>query len=137
MREYVFGLLADDATLAAAAGFADTQALSAAMFGSNAVDDKPGPRPFIVLHWGNVDSQKFGSTGRRDLTIWVYDEPADYTRIDAVLRRARTLIESAVGVQTEVGWLNAVDWLGESDDLWDESYGAITRNMSLRCVGTI
>jgi hypothetical protein len=133
----VYGLLATDAALATAAGYADTTHLSAAIFGSNSVDDVPAPRPFIVLHWGSVEPTRYGTVGRRELTIWVYDEPADYARIDAMLRRIRTLISSAVGVATTLGWLHQVDWLGESDDLWDESYQAIARNVVLRCVGTI
>lgn len=138
MREYMYGLISGDATLADIAGYADTQELSAAVFASNSVDTPP-TRPFIAIHWSSTNAVLFrdSSVSSRNLSIWAYDKPADYTRIDNILRRIRTLVTLAVGVQTELGWLHQVDWLGESDDLWDESYQAIARNVSLRCVGTI
>lgn len=129
MRKLVWSLITGDATL-------NAEGVVAASVLADQSVDSPTVRPFLVLRWGPV-VRGVGSVQVRDLTVWVHDEPADFARIDRIIRRLRTLLESAVGMQEGGGgWLVQADWQGDSADLADDAYGTITRNTSFRVVAS-
>ena len=101
-----------------------------------AVDvDTPGARPFLQLRWGR-NSEGLDVSTRRDLVIWVHDEPGDYTRIDAIIFRLRSLIPSLVPSTDANGWLQGVEWTGDSEDLIDDGHRTIARNTGFTLVGS-
>jgi hypothetical protein len=90
--------------------------------------ESPEQRPFMVLRWGN-ETPAFGTTGTEFLTVWVYDEPGDYGRIDSALLAIRNVLTSAVQVAgTDNKILTQADWSGNSEDLYDDMFACITKN---------
>jgi len=103
---------------------------------SFAVDvDTPQDRPFLQLRWG-VNSVGLDVSTRRSLVIWVHDKPGDYTKIDAIILRLRSLIPSLVPSQDTQGWLQGARWEGDSEDLTDDGHRTIARNTSFTLVGS-
>lgn len=97
--------------------------------------DTPSERPFVQLRWNNT-IPGLGTVDRRDLVVWVHDEPGDYDRIDSIIRRIKTIMGSLVGLPHEEGHLMTCEWTGDSADLTDDGHGTITRTTSFSIVGT-
>jgi len=103
---------------------------------SFAVDvDTPSARPFLQLRWGRNDEGLDVST-RRSLVIWVHDKPGDYTKIDNIILRLRTLIPTLISSRDANGWLQGVEWTGDSEDLTDDGHRTIARNTGFVLVGS-
>jgi hypothetical protein len=66
----------------------------------------------------------------------VHDQPGDYTKIDAIIYRLRSLIPSLVPSRDTQGWLQGVVWEGDSEDLTDDGHRTIARNTSFTLVGS-
>lgn len=88
-------------------------------------------RPYIGLRW---QPEQVGYVAARDSRIRsvdmaVYDDPDDYSRIDAILRWATTVLESASGqADPETGrWVADIRWAGSGSDLRDDARGTILR----------
>lgn len=106
---------------------------------SFAVDvDTPGVKPFLQLRWGgNAVGLRNTQVSRRTLTIWVHDEPGDYSvKIDPIILRLRALLPTLEGQSNGAGHLVAVEWTGDSEDLADDGHRTITRNSSFSLVGS-
>jgi hypothetical protein len=103
-----------------------------------AVDvDTPDTRPFLQLRWGRNDvALSQTEIGRRTLTIWVHDQPGDYGVIDSIVLRLRALLPTLVGQNNGLGYLIAVEWSGDSEDLADDGHRTIARNSSFVLVGS-
>jgi hypothetical protein len=103
-----------------------------------AVDvDTPDARPFLQLRWGRNDvALSQTEVGRRTLTIWVHDQPGDYGVIDSIVLRLRALLPTLVGQSNGLGYLIAVEWSGDSEDLADDGHRTIARNSSFVLVGS-
>lgn len=103
-----------------------------------AVDvDTPELRPFLQLRWGRNDSALSKTQiGRRTLALWVHDQPGDYGRIDSIILRLRTLLPTLVGQTNGLGYLIAVEWTGDSEDLADDGHRTITRHADFVLVGS-
>lgn len=85
-------------------------------------------RPFINLKWGTTNPAPFGNVAQQTtLVAWVHDDPNDYERIDAILRRLRVLIPSLVGLQDTNDYVSQVAWTGDGPDLKDDGHRTITR----------
>lgn len=108
-----------------------------AVYGSNSVDSAPEDC-FIVLHW-ETTTKAFGLVGSPQLTVWVYDKERDYSlRIDPAIDRVKTIFTEAVHVPGSDGiTLTAATWNGDSDDLFDDGYNAITRTASFSLSGHV
>lgn len=103
---------------------------------SFAVDvDTPQDRPFLQLRWGS-NGVGLDTVTRRNLTIWVHDQPGDYGRIDSIILRLRSLLVALEGQSTGSGYVVAVEWTGDSEDLTDDGHKTITRNTSFSLVGS-
>lgn len=103
---------------------------------SFAVDvDTPQSRPFLQLRWGR-NNVGMDVVTRRDLTIWVHDEPGDYGRIDSIITQLRTLLPSLEGSINAGSRLLVAEWTGDSEDLADDGHRTITRTTSYSLVGT-
>lgn len=130
MRELVYGSIIADATLN-----------SLGVTGANTYGvevDTPADKFFVQLRWG-INSLGLAKTAvtKRTLTIWVHDEPGDYSvKIDPTILRLRSLLPTLEGVSNGLGHVVAVEWNGDSEDLADDGHGTITRNVSFLLVGS-
>jgi hypothetical protein len=129
MRSLIFSTIVTDSELIAAGIDAAT---------SFAVDvDTPQTRPFLQIRWGKTDvGLSRTAVGRRTVVIWVHDEPGDYTKIDNILARIKELLPTLEGQSNGSGYVIAVEWTGDSEDLADDGHGTITRNTSYSLVGS-
>lgn len=127
MRAIIFQAIINDVSLNAQ-GITDDS--------SFAVDvDTPSNRPFLQLRWGRNDEGLDVAT-RRNLVVWVHDEPGDYSRIDTIIKRLRVLFPSLVPTVYAGGALMGVEWAGDSEDLTDDGHKTIARNTSFVLVGS-
>lgn len=93
--------------------------------------DTPPPGPFIVIKWDTMSPGVTWGRGARGVTMWVYDDPADYQRIEQMIERIKTLMQSATHVEGSDGYvLTTAKWTGDSEDLYDDAYGRILRQTS-------
>lgn len=133
-RAKVYDLLSTDSELLALGLTPDT------IYGSQSLDTPLNAgAPFLVQRWGGVpvlntlvtvQSTRTLPSKRQELAIWVYDKPGDYARIDAIIKRVRTTLASVEALQTDDGWITQIDWTGDGEDLYDDTYEAIMRTSS-------
>jgi hypothetical protein len=97
--------------------------------------DTPQGRPFLQLRWGRTDPGLDVVT-RRNLVVWVHDEPGDFTRIDDIVLRLRPLIVGLIGLANGLGHVVGVEWTGDSEDLADDGHRTIARWASFVLVGS-
>ncbi len=101
-----------------------------------AVDvDTPQVRPFVQLRWG-TNNPGLDVVTRRFLTIWVHDEPGDYSRIDRIVFRLRQILPLLEGTVNGSQSILAVEWTGDSEDLTDDGHQTIARTASFELVGS-
>lgn len=92
-------------------------------------------KPFgVLIHQGPLPG--ISSHMQARTTLWVHDEPGDYTRIDEALRVARNYLLSAVPVLLDGVWLNDVRWEGTSDDLLDTERRTNVKNATFLLTGS-
>jgi hypothetical protein len=126
MRALIRQTLVNDAALA-------SHGLMASAIVSG-VADSMQHRPFINLRFGD-DNPGLGPITRRNLVVWVHDEPDDYTRIDAILLRVRAVLELLNGATVEGGNVMQIHWQTSSSDLADTDRGTILRTATYQIVG--
>jgi hypothetical protein len=129
MRALIYGALVNDSVL---------NGLGINSESSFAIDvDTPQTRPFLQIRWGlNEIGLKNTAVSRRTLTVWVHDEPGDYTRIDEILYRVKSLLPTLDGQSNGLGHVVSIEWTGDSEDLADDGHGTITRNTGFSLVGS-
>lgn len=94
------------------------------------------PTPHLILRMG-AREPGIGQVFRRSLEVWAHDQPGDYGIIDGLLNRCRLVLEAIQAFHTEDGkWITCVEWQGDSEDLFDEGPGTITRNSSFLIIGS-
>jgi hypothetical protein len=87
--------------------------------------DSPPQDLFVVLRWGVTDRGPGRNAGSvENLSVWAYNRQTDYGPILDVLSRCRTVL---LGIRGP-GAIIQVDYRGDSEDLWDDGYRAVTRN---------
>jgi hypothetical protein len=127
MRAFLMDAITGDPTL---------NALGIVEESSFAVDvDTPQQRPFLQLRWGR-NNVGMDVVTRRDLVIWVHDQPGDYGRIDSIILQLRALLPTLEGLDNGLGYLVAAEWTGDSEDLADDGHRTIARTASFTLVGT-
>jgi hypothetical protein len=127
MRTYIRQALVNDAPLAALG-------VVAANIVSGDADSVRG-RPMLNLQWGDTNAG-MGPVYRRNLVIWVHDAQGSYDRIDAILRRIRTVLTGLVGGSTGVGSLVQIEWLTDSGDLRNDDRKTVLRTATYTVVGS-
>lgn len=99
-------------------------------FGVMGADSPRREGVWVVLRWGLIEP----GPGRDSLSnvvnldVWAYNAEPDYKPVVDVLQRCRALL---VGMEGFSG-VSSVQWTGDSEDLWDDVYRAVTRNSSYR-----
>lgn len=92
-------------------------------------------RPFVNLQWAET-TPGMDRVRRRTLVVWVHDEPADYTRVDLVVKTIRTTLEALAPAGDATGWLSGITWLTDSSDLRNDERGTILRTSTYLVVGS-
>jgi len=99
-------------------------------FGGGSVPNNP-KKPFMVIQISSKEPEfRDGDAPlnhRQILNVWVYDEPGSYKRIDTALGLVR---DALVGRDDRI-----CVWTGDSGDLADDTYGAITRYATFQLTG--
>jgi hypothetical protein len=100
------------------------------LFGVMGGDSPRSKGLWVVLHWGliEVGPGRDSLSNVLNLSVWAYNAQPDWSPVLAVLRRIRTLLVGMEGLNV----VSSVQWTGDSEDLWDDVYRAITRNSSYR-----
>ncbi len=92
---------------------------------------------WVTLRWGAAEAPPGRDTATRPMpvAIWVYDRERDFTNIDSILRRCRTIMAGIQGLPLSGGGhLTAADFSFSSEDIWDDSYAAVARGETYRLV---
>lgn len=120
LRRRVFDLLVDSPELANLGLNADT-------ISPTFSPDGPSGDRFLVLRWGST-GRGIGAVNRVGLECWAYNRQPDYGPIaDALMEIRRLLPTLAATVMAPTEAVVAVDYGGDSDDLYDDGYRAYTR----------
>jgi hypothetical protein len=108
----------------------------ASVYGSHSLEGTPEKKPFAVHHLGNDTSERLadGATPHRQfLTIYVHDEPEDYTNIDRILVRLKELFDNAPSSPAD--GVITCHYLESSQDLEDDQMGTAVRYIRLQIIG--
>jgi hypothetical protein len=98
--------------------------------------DSVHQRPFVNLQWSET-TPGMSYVRKRSLVVWVHDEPADYTRVDAIVKKVRTTLESLAASMVDTGgWFHSATWLTDSSDLRNDERGTILRTSTYSVVGS-
>lgn len=135
MRSYIRNLIKNDSVI---------QGLGVTLVSSGDIDTPPeSQRPFINLKWGTTSPTFRESLVRRHvLSIWVHDQPNDYTRIQGILARLQVLLKGVQGQawtegedNTQTGYITLIEYDGDSPDLSDPGHGTIVKQGNYTIVG--
>lgn len=133
LRDYLFHLVTTDAVINALG------ITAANAFTSNDAET-PQMRPFLVFRFANTTPGIPGeqTVNDRSFQVWVHDDPNDYTRIDDVITRVRSVLTSVFAqyTGTEGQYIHGVEWMGDSEDLADDEQRTITRYCEYRLIGS-
>lgn len=112
-------------------------AAEAVIQGSTAADtDQILTRPHLILRFGSKDPG-VGTVDKRNLTVWVHDEPGDYGLIDNIVNRVRFILTGIEARPTDDGkWISCIKWLGDDDDAYDDGPGTAVRASNYLIVGS-
>lgn len=101
------------------------------------VDTAPRNGHFLVLRWEETTVAPGGASGSQVLTVWAHiskEESSDYTKLDAILKRVRTILTEAIHIEGADGVLTCTDFRGFSQDFDDPVFRTITRNAAFRII---
>jgi len=133
LREFVFDLLKDDIQLNAL-GFNENT-----LYPAQAPDSPRGTqRRFMVLRWGTTEPRlgRDSDVRRQLLTVWAYDKESDYSAIIDALLRTHAILYPLKAVNVNGGWITEVVDNGQSEDLYDPGYEAVTRNWAYTIIAS-
>jgi hypothetical protein len=126
MRRLIYNIWSTNAGLMAL--------LPGGLFGDRVEIPSETLRPFgILTHEGPLPGMASHLQSRT--TLWVHDEPGDYTRIDAALKEAKNVLLAAVPATLNGVWLNDVQWEGVSLDLFDDTRRTNVKNAAFLLTG--
>lgn len=95
-------------------------------YAASAFEEPPRDRPFGVIKLGATQTRVVAVQETQG-TIWVYDTPGSYMRIDSALiavgRSLRDVVPSGNGITIDVGEV--------SEDLYDDALDLIAKTRSL------
>jgi hypothetical protein len=98
--------------------------------------DSPEGDLFLVLRFGET-TPEIAPVNSGSTIVWAYErQSGDYLRLDKVLKRVRTMFIGIEAQKTNEGWITEVRWLGDSGDLADDIFHAITKNSSYNVIAS-
>jgi hypothetical protein len=96
--------------------------------------DTPEQNKWLILAWESA-TPPLGRDSRarvRELRVWAYDKCGALDWIDSALSVAAESIQSLEGVKDDESAILGVMVADSSGDLYDDVYGARTRNVTIR-----
>lgn len=106
-------------------------------FQAGSVDEQP-EKPFGVFR---IAMNSAGVTARNpsrpcSVELWVHDNPGDYTRIDAMLKRIEGVFDSVVHASAVEGEsISQAQFVSRSPDLNDDGFNTICRMTNYTLIG--
>lgn len=134
-RDKVFAaLLADPALI-------DLGVTEAGLFPNFAPDSPAGTlQRFWILRWGAAEPPvgRDASSRAVAMSLWAYDREKHFSNIEAMLKRSRDVFRTLEGFRDPggAGAITAIDFSFSSEDLWDDSYGAVGRSETYKVVAS-
>ena len=120
LRQAIFGLLVASPTLAGLG-------LNGNTISSNFSPDAPAGDRFLILRWGTT-TRGIGPVNRVRLQAWMYNRQPDFGPISDALLEIRLRLPTLAGARmSSTEAILAIDYEGDSDDLYDDGYRAHTR----------
>lgn len=102
-------------------------------YGAGSLDAAPEARPWLIIKMTDDNPVPGIKLARfQGAEIWVYDNPGSYSRIDSLLEEIRLALLASRPVTDGM----VAIWQGNSPELADDQFGAITRFASFRLVGS-
>lgn len=117
-RTLVFQTLTGDEALSA---FVPTEF----MYGAGGIEARPANDLFLVVRFGSDLRGAIPGVITTDCSVWVHDEPGDYTNITQALGLVKAAL---LGMPRNVPDLIDIVWAGDSPDLVDDQFHTFTRN---------
>jgi hypothetical protein len=124
-RSWVYERLSTDTTILSLVGSADN------ILGAGALEGAVADKPFVVILMDPEVPGPFPGSAASGCVVAAHDEPGDYLVADAIL----TAVRSRLGGQVASVGAVAARWLGDSQDLADESLGTIYRTSTFGLTG--
>lgn len=135
-RTYLQSVLSADAALMTIGALGSMGLTPERVCAAESADDiKVSGFPFVTHRWGPI-TKGVGGSVRQSVDIWAYDRNHDYTRIDNILLRVKSLLAAVTAVRAMEGYVTQIDYEGSSPDLRDDGYEAITRNSSFTVIAS-
>jgi len=131
MRTWLYQTLINAPTLQAVLEATD---LSERVFQGESLDTNQIIKPFLVYTIGNSTSEHlsdYHTANRQFFTIFVHDQPADYTKIDDVVKVVKTLL---VGAGDKASHMMIIRHLETSRDLDDQTMNTILRYIRFQAI---
>lgn len=129
MRAWLYDRLTTDVTLQGLVGVGVSRPTGQWLFPRESLTSANIPFPYVAYGLGNDTNEELAEASdhvahRQFLQIWVFDEGADYLKIDAVLDRVKVLLHNA---QSPPDMVTRVGWLERSQDFAQQTLNAIFR----------
>ena len=97
--------------------------------------DTPEEDKFLILRWMDKRVGPVKGRGPRDLQVWAHDHSGSYAAIDRMLARVTEILLAMTHVQGGDGQtITQVDYISESQDLYDDGFRTIARNVTFTVV---
>jgi hypothetical protein len=137
MRAWLYLRLKNDAELNTLLDPDDDRDFEDQAFSSPSMTENDGPRPFLVYLVGNATdvamAEEDADLVRQFWTIYIHDEPSDYTRIDTLVERVKEIFKNANG-QGVGNYIMTTFHLETSRDFDDQTLGTIFRYVRFQSI---
>lgn len=112
----------------------DDEAVSNRVYQGESLQDSLTPKPYLFYTLGNSTDEGLSETKRpyrQFFTIFIHDEPADYQRIDDLVKLVKEALQN--GNDAEEGIIT-INHLETSRDLDDSTLGTILRYVRFQAI---
>lgn len=133
MRTWLYSTLTTDPALATLLGV-DLAGLVDRVFQGESLDTRLIPRPYLVYTLGNKTDETLSeedTAARQFFTLFIHDEPFDFTRVDFIVNRVKALLSMS---QVKSSGIITVRHLETSRDLDDSTLGTILRYVRFQAI---
>lgn len=104
------------------------------IYAAGSLEGSPA-RPWIVIRTGDESSRlrddRSSVASQLRASVWVYDEPGSYLRIDAILTHVRRVLLAMPGDASAI----CCEWAGDGPELGDDELKAILRVGNFTLIG--
>lgn len=91
-------------------------------------------KPFMLIRSGAIEN-RMGVAQSQRFFAYVHDEPGSYIGIEEILNEVKAALLANLPATIGSTRVTAVEWEGDGDDLYDDTFGTITRYAQFRLTG--